>query len=210
MRRRTGASAGPLASASFDPTCPVECDSVTRLLNYFFRGLLVVAPAVVTVYVFWLLLSGIDSWVSFRIPGLGIVLTVALITLVGALTSSVLARWIVSMMDRAFNRLPLVRLVYASTKDLLGAFVGEKRRFDRPVVVMTSADGVEKAFGFVTQQAMARFGLDGHVTVYLPFSYSFTGVIRIYPLANVRPLDVNSAELMAFVVSGGVTDVNAK
>jgi uncharacterized membrane protein len=183
---------------------------VTRLLNYFFRGLLVLAPAVVTVYVFWLMLSAVDNWMGLRIPGLGIALTVVLITLFGFLTSSVLARWIVSLMDNAFNRLPLVRLVYASTKDLLGAFVGEKRRFDRPVVVTTSADGVEKAFGFVTQQDMARFGLDEHVTVYLPFSYSFTGVIRIYPARNVTPLDTNSAELMAFVVSGGVTDVGPR
>jgi uncharacterized membrane protein len=183
---------------------------VTRLLNYFFRGLIVLAPAVVTVYVFWLMLSAVDNWMGLRIPGLGIALTVVLITLFGFLTSSVLARWIVSLMDNAFNRLPLVRLVYASTKDLLGAFVGEKRRFDRPVVVTTSADGVEKAFGFVTQQDMARFGLDEHVTVYLPFSYSFTGVIRIYPARNVTPLDTNSAELMAFVVSGGVTDVGPR
>ena len=109
-----------------------------------------------------------------------------------------------------FKRLPLVRLVYTSTRDLLDAFVGEKRRFDRPVVVTTSADGVERAFGFVTSEAMERFGLDGYVTVYLPFSYTFTGVIRLYPAANVKPLSTDSAELMAFVVSGGVTHVAQK
>ena len=77
-------------------------------------------------------------------------------------------------------------------------------------MVQTSADGVEKAFGFVTTEAMGRFGLDDHVTVYLPFSYTFTGVIRIYPAANIRPLATDSAELMAFVVSGGVTDAGTK
>lgn len=183
---------------------------MTRLLNYFFRGLIVLAPAVVTVYVFWLIFSAVDRWIGFRVPGVGIVVTIVLITLFGFLTSSVLARWLVKFVDDIFNRLPLVRLVYSSTRDLLDAFVGEKRRFDRPVVVTTSADGVEKAFGFVTQQAMARFGLDDHVTVYLPFSYTFTGVIRIYPTRNVRPLDTDSAELMAFVVSGGVTEAARK
>lgn len=182
---------------------------MTRLLNYFFRGLLVVAPAAVTIYVFWLILSGVDNWMSLRIPGLGVVLTIALVTLMGFLTSSVMARWFVSLLDGAFNRLPLVRLVYSSTKDLLDAFVGEKRRFDRPVVV-TDPAGVEKAFGFLTQESMARFGLEGYVAVYLPFSYSFAGVIRMYPTAAVRPLDANSAELMAFIVSGGVTDVAYK
>ena len=179
---------------------------MSRLLKYFFRGLIVLAPAVVTVYVFWLIFRWVDQLMGFGVPGLGIVVTIVLITLFGFLTSSVLARWLVSLMDTVFTRLPLVRLVYASTRDLLDAFVGEKRRFDHPVVVTTAADGVEKAFGFVTQDAMSRFGLDDHVTVYLPFSYTFTGVIRIYPRANVKPLATDSAELMAFVVSGGVTE----
>lgn len=183
---------------------------MSRLLNYFFRGLIILAPAVITVYVFWLIFSTVDRWMGLPIPGLGIVVTIALITLFGFFTSSVLARWMLTAVDGLFKRLPLVRLVYTSTRDLLDAFVGEKRRFDRPVVVTTSADGVEKAFGFVTTRAMERFGLDDHVTVYLPFSYTFTGVIRIYPAANVRPLATDSAELMAFVVSGGVTQVATK
>lgn len=179
---------------------------MSRLLNYFFRGLIVLAPAVVTIYVFWLILSAVDNWMGFTIPGAGIVLTVVLVTLFGFLASSFVARWLVALLDRTFNKLPLVRLVYSSTKDLLDAFVGEKRRFDRPVVVQTSADGIEKAFGFVTQQTMTRFGMDDHVTVYLPFSYTFTGVIRIYPASYVKPLDTDSAGLLAFVVSGGVTE----
>lgn len=179
-----------------------------RLLNYFFRGLIVLAPAGITVYVFWLVISAVDRWLGLPIPGAGIAITIALITLFGFLASTVLARWLVRVMDSTFLRVPLVRLVYASTRDLLDAFVGERRRFDRPVMVTTSADGVEKAFGFVTQQTMERFGadFDDHVTVYLPFSYTFTGVIRIYPAAHVRPLATDSAELMAFVVSGGVTE----
>lgn len=179
---------------------------MSRLLNYFFRGLIVLAPAVITVYVFWLVISGIDRWMGLPVPGAGVAVAIVLITFFGFLTSNVLARWFVRLMDTTFNRLPLVRLVYSSTRDLLDAFVGERRRFDRPVVVTTSADGIEKAFGFVTQQTMQRFGLDDHVTVYLPFSYTFTGVIRIYPATNVQPLATDSAELMAFVVSGGVTE----
>lgn len=180
---------------------------MTRLLNYFFRGLIVLAPAVVTVYVFWLIFSEVDQWLGLRVPGAGIAITVLLITLFGFLTSTVLARWVLGRVDQMFNRLPLVRLVYSSTKDLLGAFVGEKRRFDRPAVVSTHADGVEKAFGFITAESLEHFGFEDHVTVYLPFSYALTGAVRVYPRANVRPLTVDSAELMAFVVSGGVTKI---
>ena len=183
---------------------------MTRLLNYFFRGLIVFGPAVVTVYVFWLIFSEVDSLLGFKIPGLGIAVTIALITLLGFLTSTVLARYFLSFADDMLKKLPLVRLVYTSTRDLLSAFVGEKRRFDRPVIVSTHADGIEKAFGFITQDSARRFGLDDHVTVYLPFSYALTGAVRVFPKASVKPLDVDSAQLMAFVVSGGVTDIGDK
>jgi uncharacterized membrane protein len=183
---------------------------VTRFLNYFFRGLIVLAPAVVTVYVFWLMFSEVDAWLGFKVPGAGIAVTVALITFFGFLTSTVLARWLLALVDQMFKRLPLVRLVYTSTRDLLGAFVGEKRRFDRPVMVSTHADGVEQAFGFITAESLERFGLENHVAVYLPFSYALTGAVRVYPRASVRPIDVDSAQLMAFVVSGGVTEMDGK
>ena len=98
---------------------------MTRLLNYFFRGLIVLAPAVVTVYVFWLIISAVDRWMGLDVPGAGVAVTVVLITLFGFLASTVLARWFVALMDSVFNRLPLIRLVYSSTKDLLDAFMGE-------------------------------------------------------------------------------------
>lgn len=180
---------------------------MTRLLNYFFRGLIVLAPAVVTVYVFWLILSEVDQWLRLPIPGAGIAITVVLITLFGFLTSTVLARWLLSAVDQVFNRLPLVRLVYSSTRDLVDAFVGERRRFDRPVVVATHADGVEKAFGFITAEALEHFGLDDHVAVYMPFSYALTGSVRLYPRVNVRPIVADPAQLMAFIVSGGVAEM---
>ena len=180
---------------------------MTRLLNYFFRGLIVLAPAVVTVWVFWQVLTAVDEWLGLGVPGSGIAVTIALVTLFGFLTSTVLARWLLALVDDVFNRLPLVRLVYSSTRDLIDAFVGEKRRFDRPVVVQTHADGVEKAFGFITQESLARFGLENEIAVYMPFSYALTGSVRVYPKANVRPIQVDSAQLMAFIVSGGVTDV---
>ncbi|MEK7403429.1 MAG: DUF502 domain-containing protein [Gemmatimonadota bacterium] len=183
---------------------------MARLLNYFFRGLIVLAPAVVTVYVFWLIISEVDQWLGFGIPGLGIAVTVVLITLFGFLASTVLARYVLGLVDQTFQRLPLVRLVYSSTRDLIDAFVGEKRRFDRPVIVSTHSDGVEKAFGFITGDALEHFELEDYVTVYLPFSYALTGAVRVYPRANVRPLAVDSAQLMAFVVSGGVTGMDDK
>jgi uncharacterized membrane protein len=63
-----------------------------------------------------------------------------------------------------------------------------------------------KAVGFVTQESLTRFGLTDHVAVYLPFSYSLSGRLFIYPASEVVRLTATSAEAMAFVVSGGVTE----
>ena len=106
-------------------------------------------------------------------------------------------------------RLPLVRLLYVSTKDLLNAFVGEKRRFDKPVMVTLFPGAGAKALGFVTQESLERFGLSGHVAVYFPQSYNFAGNLVVYPTDQVTPIAADSAEVMAFVISGGVSNLRS-
>ncbi|HJU65174.1 MAG TPA: DUF502 domain-containing protein [Gemmatimonadaceae bacterium] len=176
-----------------------------RLVNYFLQGLVVIAPLALTVYVVWLVFSTIDRWLGIPIPGVGFVLTVLVITVVGFLASNLLARGMLSAIESLMNRLPFVRLLYSSTKDLLNAFVGEKRRFDKPVVVSLTADGTAKALGFVTQDSLAHLGLTDHIAVYLPQSYNFAGNLLLFPSHQVAPLTTESAAIMAFIVSGGVT-----
>ena len=110
-------------------------------------------------------------------------------------------------MDEMLDRLPFVRLLYSSTKDLLNAFVGEKRRFDTPVLVTLSADGAVRSFGFITQSSLAALGLPGDVAVYFPQSYNFAGQLVIVPASRVTKLSSESSDVLAFIVSGGVTDV---
>ena len=182
-----------------------------RLVSYFVRGLAFVAPIAITVYVCYRIFdafASVDSLLGLRsFPGLGFLLTVAVITLVGFLGSTLLARGLLNAVDSAIERLPFVRLLYSSTKDLLNAFVGEKRRFDMPVLVPApEGTGTARAVGFVTQESLSRFGLTDHVAVYLPFSYSLSGRLYIYPASEVIRITATSAEAMAFVVSGGVTE----
>ena len=177
-----------------------------RLISYFLRGLAFVAPIAVTVYVCVRLFVDIDSWLGLKIRGLGFVLTLAVITFVGFLGSTLLTRGLFSSIDSLIERLPFVRLLYSSTKDLLNAFVGDQRRFDIPVLVPApDAAGSAKALGFLTQDQLDHLGLPGHVTVYLPFAYSLSGRLFIYPADEVVRIDVPSADVMAFIISGGVT-----
>jgi len=176
-----------------------------RLINYFIRGLVVTAPLALTLYVCWDVFHWVDQWLGLPIPGAGFAITVALITLIGVLASSLVARGAVSAMDRALQRLPFVRLVYRSTRDFLNAFVGEKRRFNKPVLVAVAPGDDVHMLGFVTAEAVDVLGLTGYVTVYLPQSYGFSGNLLVVPSTRVRPLAADSADVLAFIVSGGVS-----
>ena len=179
------------------------------LINYFLRGLVVVAPLAFTAYVCWRLFVAIDSWLPFAVPGVGFVVAIVFFTLVGFLASTFLARGLFSIVESVLTRLPFVRLLYTSTKDLLNAFVGEQRRFDKPVLVTIMPDAGGRAIGFVTQDALEHLGLHGQVAVYFPLSYSVAGHMVLFPASRIEPLRADSAEVMAFIMSGGVTRIAA-
>jgi len=178
-----------------------------RFVTYFLRGLVLTVPLVVTVAVCWIVLTRVDGWLGISIPGVGFAVTIAGITLIGFIGSTLLWTQVERWMDELLDRLPFVRLLYSSTKDLLNAFVGEKRRFDQPVLVSITEDKDVRAFGFITQASLPALKLKGDVAVYCPQSYNFAGQLLVVPAARVTRLDASSSDVLAFIVSGGVTDV---
>jgi len=183
---------------------------MSRLFNYFLRGLVVVAPLAITVYVCALVFRTIDGWLGLPIPGVGFVITILLILLVGFLASGLITRGIVGALDEVLEKLPFVRLLDSSAKDMLNAFVGEKRRFDKPVLVSLSADGSLKVLAFLTSDSLASLGVSGHVSVYMPQSYGLAGHILVVPADRVQRIEADAAAVMAFIISGGVTHVQSR
>lgn len=176
-----------------------------RISRYFLEGLLILVPFVVTVFVIYTVFQKIDGLFNFPIPGMGFVATLLLIFLVGFVTSNFLTRKLVALADTLFSRVPLVKMIYSSIKDLLNAFVGDKKSFNKPVQVTLSPDSGVRAIGFVTNDSLENLGIEGSVAVYLPQSYNFAGNLIIVPKDQVTPLDADSGDVMAFVVSGGVS-----
>jgi len=175
-----------------------------RLLGFFVRGLVVIAPLAVTGYVVWSVLKTIDGWLGFTIPGLGLVVTIVLITVVGFLASNLLTRGVVTLFEDLFSKLPFVRLLYNSTRDLLDAFVGKHRRFDRPVLVAIGTH--VQTMGFVTQETLSGLpDTQGKVAVYCPQSYHWAGQLFIVHSSRVTPVSAHASDVLAFIVSGGVT-----
>lgn len=175
------------------------------LLKNFLKGCLVLLPTGATLYVVWAVFRTVDGWVPGPIPGVGIVLAFLATAAVGALASNVIGRRIFAATEALLTRLPLVKLIYTTLRDFMGALVGERRSFDRPVLVLLDGqpDG-PKLLGFITCEDLARFDLVEHVAVYCPQALNFAGNLLLLPRSRVRPLAVEQAEFMAFAVSGGV------
>ena len=176
------------------------------LIKNFLRGLVIVVPIAVTVYILYVAFVWVDRLLPLRVPGAGFGILLVAIIAVGWLGSNIVGRKFVQLTELVFTRAPLVRLIYAALKDLLEAFVGDRKRFDQPVAVRL-ADGV-RTLGFITQDDLSFLSLEGNVAVYLPFAYSMAGSMVIVPASNVERLAVDSASVMALVVSGGISRVS--
>lgn len=175
-----------------------------RLVRYFVRGCLVLVPLGITGYIIYHALSFIDNLLPVGIPGVGIVLTLALVTLAGFLTSNVVGKSVFQFTDRMLSGMPLVKLLYTSIKDLIRAFVGDHKSFDRPAAVLLAPNG-PRLLGFVTHDALHMMGMPDHVAVYFPQSYNFAGQLMVVPRESVELLEAPSSEVMTFIVSGGIS-----
>ena len=180
-----------------------------KLIDYFIKGLLIFIPIALTVFLLFWVFNSVDSIIRnllFKdIPGLGFLLTVALITAIGFLASNFLGRRFFALIERVFRGLPLVKLLYSAVKDMIEAFAGEKKSFDKPVLATIAPGSKIKVVGFVTRESLENFGLEDYVAVYMPQSYNFAGNVLLFPKEAVKPLDVESSQAMAFIVSGGVS-----
>lgn len=181
-----------------------EPGAFRRIARYFLRGAVITVPVALTVWVAWEAVAWVDSLLGIAIPGVGLVVVIAGITLIGLLATNVVTRAALGTVDEILTRLPLVRLLYNASKDLMNAFAGEQKRFNRAVRVQPDPSLELWFLGFVTADDLSRLGLDGWVAVYLPQSYNIAGNLVLVPAGRVVPVDIHGPDLMAFIVSGGV------
>ena len=176
-----------------------------RLSQYFLRGLLFLVPLVVTLYVIYWVFIRIDGVLNLPVPGLGFIVTIVFITLVGFGASNFLTRNLVQLVDRIFARLPLVKMIYTAIKDLVNAFVGDKKSFNKPVQVVIDRESNLRVIGFATRENLDSIGIKDSMAVYLPQSYNFAGNLIIVDREQVIPMTADPGEVMKLIVSGGVS-----
>ncbi|AFK04857.1 protein of unknown function DUF502 [Emticicia oligotrophica DSM 17448] len=188
----------------------------SRLLSYFIRGLLFVAPIGFTIYILLGAFDFVDNIIRIRIPtgdpnrdliipGLGSMIIVLGTMVIGFTFSVLLPQTIQNIIENAIGHLPLVRIFYFAFKDLISAFVGDKRKFTQAAIVQINKETSVHKIGFITQNDLSNLGVNNLIAVYFPHSYAFSGELVLVPKENVQMLDMPSAEVMKLIVSGGVS-----
>ena len=109
-----------------------------------------------------------------------------------------------------FNHLlehtPGVKHIYSSVREIMGSFVGDKRKFNKPVWVRVQSEPEIWRIGFLTQKTMDNLGMEGKVAVYMPHAYAISGWVIIVSRSETKPVTkMDATEAMKFAVSGGVT-----
>ncbi|MES2559666.1 MAG: DUF502 domain-containing protein [Bacteroidota bacterium] len=179
---------------------------VTKLINYFLKGLLVVLPFTITYSIIKSIVISLDKFVDVGVPAVGFLIVIVSVTILGYIGSSIITKPLFALMDDVLSHIPFVKIIYTSVKDFMEAFVGDKKKFNNPVLVKMG-DGLYKP-GFITQEDLSALNLPGLVAVYCPHSYAFSGNLFLVEKDKVKPMEGNSTDTMKFIVSGGVTSLD--
>jgi uncharacterized membrane protein len=178
------------------------------LLSYFLKGLLIIAPLGITIFIVWKTFMLIGSMLPDEFPLLTGLFVVVFITMLGFLATTYIQGPVTRMVERTIERIPLIKFIYTSIRDFLGAFMGKEKRFTKAVMVRLSKENEIYKLGFITQENLQDLGIaEGKSAVYLPHSYNFSGNLFIVSNELITPLDTPSDETMKFIVSGGITKI---
>tara|TARA_R110002073_G_scaffold336208_1_gene530954 strand:+ start:97194 stop:97793 length:600 start_codon:yes stop_codon:yes gene_type:complete len=187
-----------------------------RLVSYLLQGLLYIAPIGITTYIIYAVFMFMDGllqellvkFFDIKIPGLGFLTLLLFLILIGFIGRTFIAEPIKALFKNLIARVPLLNFIYSAFNDLFSAFVGKEKKFSKPVLVKVNLNSDLEKLGFITEENLDLLHLKEKVAVYFPHSYNFSGELFIVPKANITPVDINSSDVMKFVVSAGLTGWN--
>jgi uncharacterized membrane protein len=194
----------------------IQKQQMKKFLKYFIQGLILFIPLIITIGVlvklfdFFARLFAFAGFSSNTLvnTALGLIVTVSFIAILGILASSFVFKQFFSFIEDKLEHAPFIRHIYSPLKDFTNAFMGNKKRFNKPVLVLTNPNANIEEIGFITGEDLSHLKIKDKVAVYIPMSYSLSGRLIIVPTANVRRLEADAAEVMKYTVSGGVSDVD--
>lgn len=193
-----------------------------KLRRYFFTGLIVIAPVGVTIVILVWLFRTIDDIlgdplrvaIGFRIPGLGIVLLVLVVTVVGWAVRLAAGRQMLHWWNEALSRFPLTGRIYTAMSQIVQSVVGEQRRlFRRTVLIPYPTDGIW-AVAFVTNEeapVMSTVVGEPCVNVFVPTTPNPTsGFMLVVPRTRLKQTSISVEDAMKLIISAGAVSPGAQ
>jgi uncharacterized membrane protein len=185
------------------------------VLKSFINGILTIVPIILVIYVIYKTFMFLDSILGnylrnfFKddyIPGIGLLTTLILITLLGWLSTKYVTGKIIKLIDYLLEKIPLVKTIYSVIKDTVQSFLGDKKSFSKVALVVVPGTAM-KSIGFITSEDVESFydSLRDHVAVYIPQTFQVAGFTFLIPKTDVEIIDVKPEDAMKFVLSGGMT-----
>jgi uncharacterized membrane protein len=189
---------------------------ISSISRAFFRGIMIVVPIAVTVYLLSQLWSYGESMLGPLLQrilpnkwyqgGMGVAALILLILLCGALFNFWFFRRFFRFIERTFDHLPLVKTVYGAVRDLLGMFSSGDSPGMSGVVIVTL--GGARWLGMVTRENFADlpagFGKPDFVAVYIPLSYNVGGYTVMVQRSAVEKVDMSVEDAMRYAITAGL------
>ena len=205
-----------------NPGEPKKRGLIARLRTYLLTGVLVTAPFAVTVYLGWLFIGFVDSkitplippkynpetYLPFGIPGLGLVVLIIVLIFIGWLTPGFLGRQAIRLSERALTGIPVIRSVYAATRQIAETVMSQQKNAFREVVLFEYPRRGSWALGFITGKTegeVQNVTADETVNVFLPTTPNPTsGYLLFIPRRELVILDMSVEEGIKMIISGGI------
>lgn len=178
----------------------------------FLTGFFITVPIVLTAYVLWIFYSAVDGLLAplydevlgRHIPAVGFLTAVVLLFLIGAIATNVVGRRLVALAESLIGRIPLVRRVYPTVKELVEAFSPGRRTGFREFVIIEHPRPGSYTYGFVTGDLKVEGARpDTLVSVYVPTNHLYLGDIWLVAPAAVVPTGLSIEEGIRIVISAG-------
>jgi uncharacterized membrane protein len=182
------------------------------------KGLTTLLPISITIYVIYWLVTSTESFLGKAImlvlpenqylPGMGVIAGLIILLVVGALINALAIQTFLKLGEGLLARIPLVKTIYGSVRDLMQFFSMAKERKDMKHVVVVSLTDDIQLLGFITREGgppMLPASTDDLVAVYFPMSYQIGGYTLFLPRSKVQPIDMPLDQALRFILMAGMS-----
>jgi uncharacterized membrane protein len=175
------------------------------ILKYFFQGIIIISPIAISAYAAYYIFDSIDTKIPSLPRGVGFLIIIVSLVLIGWLGSTFFVwKFLIDFFDNVLERTPFIKFIYTSVKDVVESFMGDKRKFTKPVLVRVRKEPEIFQIGFITQDDLSKLELPDKIAVYMPHSYAISGFLFIVDRKEVKELHINPSDAMKMAASGGI------